>query len=101
MKRLLLLGILVLVLFVVWDIRLATHKMPHRTTLTDKSGSTIEVEILTATPDTVRFALLHNNKQYTWETDRLNLVSRYKVLRLVQSSTRADAAKTAAPPSPE
>lgn len=82
MKSLLLILLLGACIYGAWDFYLAEHPLPQRTTLTDKHGRTVEVDITSVENQDVNFTLPGNRQSYTWPIADLNLVSKYKALRL-------------------
>lgn len=93
MKLFLLILLLGTGLFAVWDLYLAEHPLPARTILTDRDGNSAEVEILSATADSVRLRVTSNGMVYDWPMSKLGIISRYKAFRLIQSSKKAEAEK--------
>lgn len=86
MRLLILLLILCGCAYVAWDARLATHPLPHRTELVDKQKRTLEVDIIGTNGRVVLFRRVSDGLEYTFPVKDLNIISKYKVLRLQKAS---------------
>lgn len=95
MRKLILLILLLGSLFIFWDVYLAPHSLPYRTELTSKDGTSIEAVITQSDSKNVTFTSLRDNREYTLPVNELNLVSRYKALRLINKEPPVEASTPA------